>query len=81
MITWHTPAGNLATLTERILIDIPLSATSDIVSPDLITYELISGNLPRGLRLNNGAIKGSPVEVRRYTTSRLVIRACDGVDI
>lgn len=81
MITWHTPAGNLATLTERILIDIPLSATSDIVSPDLITYELISGNLPRGLRLNNGAIKGSPVEVRRYTTSRFVIRASDGVDI
>lgn len=78
MITWITPAGKLATLIERIIIDISLSATSDVGA---VSYSLIAGNLPRGLRLSNGAIKGSPTEVRRYTESKFVIRASDGVDI
>jgi hypothetical protein len=42
---------------------------------------LIAGSLPRGLKLINGAIKGSPTEVKVYTESRFVIRASDGVDI
>jgi hypothetical protein len=78
MITWITPAGSLGTLTERVIINIPLSATSS-VSP--VTYSLIAGNLPRGLRLSGNTITGSPVEVKRYTTSRFVIRADDGSDI
>ena len=78
MITWQTPAGSLGILTERIIIDIPLAATSTVGS---ISYSLIAGSLPRGLRLANGSIKGSPVEVKRYTESRFVIRASDSEDI
>jgi len=78
MITWITPAGNLGTLTERVLINFPLSASSN-VGP--ITYSLIAGALPRGLRLDVNAIKGSPVEVKKFTTSKFVIRASDGQDI
>jgi len=78
MITWITPAGSLGLLTERIIIDIPLSASSDI-GP--ITFTLIAGSLPRGLRLSNSSIKGSPTEVKVYTTSKFVIRASDGIDL
>jgi len=79
MITWITPAGSLGLLTERISIDISLQATTNLTST--ITYSLIAGSLPRGLKLINGAIKGSPTEVKVYTESRFVIRASDGADI
>jgi len=78
MITWITPAGSLGTLTERIQINIPLQVSSNVGT---VTLSLISGSLPRGLRLNGHAIKGSPVEVKRFTTNRFVIRANDGTDI
>lgn len=78
MITWITPAGSIGILIERIVIDQPLIATSD-VGP--VTMTLLAGALPRGLRLSNNSIKGSPTEVKVYTTSRFVIRATDGVDI
>lgn len=76
-IVWNTPAGSLGTLTERVIVDIPVSAsgTGDV------TYSIISGNLPRGLRLTNNRIQGSPVEVKKFTTSRFVIRASDSTDI
>jgi len=79
MITWITPAGSLGILTERIPIDIQLQATTNLTAA--IAYSLIAGSLPRGLKLINGAIKGSPTEVKVYTESRFVIRASDGVDI
>jgi len=78
MITWITPAGRLGLLTERITVNIPLEANSD-VGP--VTYSLIAGNLPRGLRLTSGVIKGSPTEVKVYTENKFVIRADDGRDI
>lgn len=87
-ISWITPAGNLGTVTERVTLDIPISAASN-VGP--VTFSVISGRLPRGLRLNqtstsdssvySTSIKGSPTEVRKFTTARFVIRATDGVDI
>jgi len=88
-VKWITPAGALATLiTERVIISLSIQAKSD-VGP--ITFSLIAGKLPRGLRIDNninlsedtttGFIKGSPVEVRRFTESRFVIRADDGIDI
>jgi hypothetical protein len=79
MITWITPAGSLGLLTERISIDISLQATTNLTAT--VIYSLIAGSLPRGLKLINGAIKGSPTEVKVYTESRFVIRASDGVDI
>jgi hypothetical protein len=79
MITWITPAGSLGLLTERISIDLTLQATTNLTAS--VTYSLIAGSLPRGLKLINGAIKGSPTEVKVYTESRFVIRASDGVDL
>lgn len=78
-IVWNTPAGSLGIITERVILDIPLNATS--TTNDTVSFTLLSGNLPRGLRLTNGRISGSPVEVKRYTTSRFVIRASDGIDL
>ena len=50
MITWQTPAGSLGILTERELQAIEIQATSDVGT---ITYSLIAGSLPRGLRLTS----------------------------
>jgi hypothetical protein len=78
MITWITPAGSLGLLTERVIVDIPLAASSGVGT---VTYSLIAGNLPRGLRLSSGTITGSPTEVKVYTEHKFVIRANDGTDI
>ncbi len=78
-ITWLTPAGSLGTITERVIQNITISATTNTSNP--VTYSVISGSLPRGLRLSGNKIVGSPVEVRKYTESRFVIRASDSVDI
>lgn len=77
-IRWVTPAGNLGTFSERITVNIPLSATSSVGD---VTYSIIAGRLPRGLRLRGNAITGSPTEVRVFTTSRFVVRASDGSDL
>jgi hypothetical protein len=77
-ITWVTPAGSLGIIVERNTLEIPVLATSDAGS---ITYSLIAGRLPRGLRLFNNIIQGSPVEVRQFTEYRFVIRAFDGIDL
>jgi hypothetical protein len=78
-ISWVTPAGSLRpTITERVTLEQPLQATSNTGT---VTYSLIAGSLPRGLRLDGNVIKGSPTEVRRLTLSRFVVRAADGSDI
>ena len=79
-VTWITPVGDLGTVIERQILNITVQATSQ---QGPISYSLIAGNLPRGLRLESttGTIKGSATEVRRFTTSRFVIRANDGADI
>jgi hypothetical protein len=77
-ISWETPAGSLGIITERVIIDIPVSATSTVGE---ITFSVIAGSLPRGLRLVGNRIKGSPVEVKKFTVNRFVIRASDGVDL
>lgn len=79
MITWITPADSLGLLTERIPIDIQLQASTNLTAT--VAYSLIAGSLPRGLKLINGAVKGSPTEVKVYTESRFVIRASDNVDV
>jgi hypothetical protein len=77
-ITWVTPAGSLGIIVERNTLEIPVVATSNRPS---ITYSIIAGRLPRGLRLVNNVISGSPVEVRQFTENKFVIRADDGVDL
>jgi hypothetical protein len=73
-INWITPRGSLGILSERIIVNISLEAESTVGN---ITYTLISGNLPRGLRLRDNRIIGTPVEVKRFTESKFVIRAQD----
>jgi hypothetical protein len=77
-VQWITPSGSLGIVTERITLNIPLQATSTL-GP--VTFSLLAGNLPRGLRLENGIIRGSPTEVRKFTESRFVIRANNGLDL
>lgn len=80
-VEWQTPPGQLMpVISERIPIEITLTANV-IGDSSLITYSLISGNLPRGLRLEHNVIKGSPTEVRKLTLSRFVIRAETQYDI
>ena len=87
-VRWQTPAGNLGIIVERLSTSIRLEATSDVGA---ITFSLLAGTLPRGLRLssevdtdstqNSIRIIGSPTEVRRFTDSRFVIIDDDGTDI
>jgi hypothetical protein len=72
MINWITEQGSLGILVERIAVNILLEADANT---ETVTYKIIAGELPRGLRLVNGAITGSPVEVKTFSTSRFVIRA------
>lgn len=76
-VNWVTPAGDLGILVERISVNIPLQASSS----STVTYSLLAGSLPRGLRLDGNTIKGSPTEVNKFTTSKFVIRANDSDDI
>lgn len=78
-VTWVTPAGDLGTLEERITVNINLQATS---TSGTITYSVIAGSLPIGLLLDSqtGTIKGTPGEVVKFTESRFVVRAYDGID-
>ena len=77
-ISWITAQGDLGTVTEREITSKTVLATSTLGS---VTYSLIAGSLPKGLRLVGNVINGSPAEVKKYTTSRFVIRANDGTDI
>jgi len=77
-ITWNTPAGDLRELEERITVDIQLDATTDL--DETITFEVISGKLPKGLQLIGNSIKGTPGEVTKQTISRFVVRASDSAD-
>lgn len=64
-------------LNERTTVNIPLpvNATSGI------TFKVISGSLPRGLRISGASILGTPFEVARRTTYKFVIRATNGIEI
>lgn len=77
-IAWQTPAGSLGTFTERQLLEVSVSATTDIGE---LSYSVISGRLPTGLRLDGNTIKGSPTEVVQETASRFVVRASNGSEI
>jgi len=87
-ISWQVENGDLGTLTERIAVNIPIDASSN---RGPITFSIIAGRLPRGLRLDpivqhdssvsTLRIIGSPAEVKTFVTSKFVIRADDGTDI
>jgi len=64
---------------ERRTIVIPLPLLVDV--SENLTFKVISGKLPNGLRLSGTNIVGTPFEVVRPTEYRFVIRASEGVEI
>jgi hypothetical protein len=77
-VAWITTAGNLGIVEERNSVNILMEADSDVGT---VSFTVLAGKLPRGLRLENNTIVGSPTEVRKFTESKFVIRASDGVDL
>lgn len=75
MAIWTQKSGTkLAILQERITTTVNLP-----VDPSA-TVTLLSGKLPKGLRLNSTILEGTPFEVPRDTVSKFVLRAeLDGV--
>jgi galactitol-specific phosphotransferase system IIB component len=69
---WTTNAGFITTATENIAFSRSLLAIGPSVS-----YKLISGDLPEGLRLNTstGIVSGTPSLVWQTTESEFVVRA------
>ena len=71
---WSVPTGKkITTLIERSVVNLLLPLNPNIPS----TVELISGSLPRGLRVseNGKFIEGTVYEVAYNTTNRFVLRA------
>jgi hypothetical protein len=74
---WITQGGDIGTVPELEFIDIPLETTNP--TNDLITFEVISGELPPGIQVvrSPGSIQGVPVvldpievdEARKYQFS------------
>jgi len=74
---WTLPSGtSLGTIDERKTINVPLPVSTS----QGITFTVISGKLPAGLRLSGANIVGTPFEVVRTTDYRFVLRASNGTD-
>lgn len=83
----HTPGGEFDG-GDRLVIpfsDMNIVSGGDwtwyIVSIGGVTYKVISGALPGGLRINGSHIVGNPYIVANNTTSSFCIRATDGISI
>lgn len=76
---WTERSGyNFGTYEERRIVSIPLPTVEEITG---ITFSVISGNLPPGLRIENNSIVGTIFEVDRLREFQFVIRATDGVSV
>jgi hypothetical protein len=75
---WTEQSGyRFDTVQERSVVNILLPANNSVG----ITYSVISGKLPPGLRIVNNTIQGSPFEVPRTTDFKFVVRASNGTDL
>jgi hypothetical protein len=75
---WTERSGyRFNTVQERSTVNIPLPVSSS----SGITFNVISGKLPNGLRITNSTIQGTPFEVPRTTDFKFVIRASNGTEI
>lgn len=71
---WTQPSGySFGTYSERSTVNIPLPVSAS--EEQLIRFNVITGKLPRGLRLEGRNIIGTPFEVPRETEFSFVIRA------
>jgi hypothetical protein len=77
-IQWVTPAGNINTIQETVPYSFQLVALSTLP----VTFKVLAGSLPVGLRLSStGLISGTPHEVNRDTESKFVIRAATSIGV
>lgn len=75
---WTTPSGySFGTFNERIHFDQALPVANDAE----VTYSVISGKLPPGLRIDGNRIVGTPYEVPRETEFVFCVRAKLGAEI
>ncbi len=73
---WTKTSGfSLGTYSERVAVDILLPVDPEVTG---VTYAVIAGNLPPGLRINQDRIVGTPFDVPRLTDFSVVIRATKG---
>ena len=75
---WSERSGyRFATIQERSIVNtlLPVSTSTGI------SFSIISGKLPPGLRIVNNTIQGTPFEVPRTTDFEFVIRASNGTQI
>ena len=71
---WQTPAGNLGVIAENVFYTLNLVAQD----PDnhIITYSLVSGALPPGIRLNSaGVLSGVPTKVTSNSTNQTIFNS------
>lgn len=69
---WTQLSGySFGTISERNTVNLPLP----IIPTSGVTYTVISGSLPPGMRISGNAIIGTAFEVPRTTEFRFVIRA------
>jgi len=74
---WTTPAGFLGTVTERVTTSTLVQASGVDIS-----YSIISGSLPGGLRFSNtGTIAGTPYSIGQTIRSQFVVRASNTIGI
>lgn len=72
LTVWTQPSGyTFGTFAEREPIEQSLPVTNDTG----VTYSVISGALPAGLRINGNKLVGTPYEVPRITEFRFCVRA------
>ena len=75
---WTKFSGySLGTFNERVITDVALPVTNDAG----VSYSVISGHLPRGLRILGNHIVGTPFEVARTTEFTFCIRAQKNGDV
>jgi hypothetical protein len=75
---WTQNSGySLGTLSERQTVNISLP----VIASYGLTFRLISGKLPQGLRVSGSSIIGTPFEVPRTTEFKFVIRASNSTDL
>ena len=73
---WTERSGfKFAAIEERSIVNTPLPVSYNGIVSENVTFSIISGKLPLGLRLEDDAIKGTPFEVPRSTEFEFVIRA------
>lgn len=77
---WNTPSGSIGTYPSSIYFDFQFSATP-VQPASFLTYQLLSGELPKGLTLTtNGLLSGTPPLVNTITTYTFAIRAIDNLN-